>query len=235
MILTVQEIWRYSVKSMRGESLEMTDVGWHGLAGDRRYAFVRSGNRSGFPWLTGTKFPALTRYTASLEQPEKPDTSSVRVSNPNGLESDLHDVALAAELGQEYGEALHVIKSDRGVFDEFPISVIGTQTLRTLEQESGVMLDNRRFRANIVLETDVPFIEDSWIDSRLEFSSGLQVRINLRSVRCSMINLNPTTAEADPRVLRAVAKTRANCAGVYASVERIGELRIGDHVSITGL
>jgi uncharacterized protein len=237
MNASVKQIWRYPVKSMRGESLEMTSVGWHGIAGDRRYAFVRSENRSGFPWLTGTKFPALTRYAARLEHPEKPDSSGVRVTGPDGLEHDLQAAALAAELGQGFGETLQVIKSDRGVFDELPISIIGAQTLTALEAESGVTLDNRRFRANIVLEMpdDSAFLEDSWINSRLEFSSGLQVRINLRSVRCAMINLDPITAESDPRVLKTVVKSRATCAGVYASVERTGELCVGDQVRITAL
>src|SRR5918994_1694043 len=46
-------LWRYPVKSMAGEPLEAADVSWHGLAGDRRWAFIRAGlERSNFPWLT---------------------------------------------------------------------------------------------------------------------------------------------------------------------------------------
>jgi uncharacterized protein len=234
-IATIKQIWRYPVKSMRGEQLEHSSVGWHGMLGDRRFAFVRSDNRSGFPWLTGTKMPGLTRYSAQLENPGKPDASSVRVTTADGLECDLYDPELAAELGRAFGEPVHVIKSDRGVFDEFPISIISAQTLQALESESGVMLDNRRFRANIVLEMDdgLPFAEDAWLCSHLEFSSGLQVRINLRSVRCAMVNLDPITAESDPRVLKTMAKSRATCAGIYASVERIGELRVGDHMILS--
>jgi uncharacterized protein len=234
-IATVNQIWRYPVKSMRGDMLEHSSVGWHGLPGDRRFAFMRSENRSGFPWLTGTKMPALTRYAAHLENPEKPDVSGVRVTTPNGLEHDLHDPELAAELGLAFGEPVHVIKSDRGIFDEFPISIISAQSLRALGSESGVMLDNRRFRANIVLEAgdDVPFAEDAWLGSCLVFSSGLRLRISTRQVRCAMINLDPITAESDPRVLKSVAKSRATCAGIYASVEQIGELRAGDRVIVS--
>jgi hypothetical protein len=46
-------LWRYPVKSMAAETLAEVDVSWHGLVGDRRWAFVREGaERSGFPWLT---------------------------------------------------------------------------------------------------------------------------------------------------------------------------------------
>ncbi|MFN2464119.1 MAG: MOSC N-terminal beta barrel domain-containing protein, partial [Candidatus Dormibacteria bacterium] len=49
----VAALWRYPVKSMAGEALAVADVSWHGLAGDRRWAFIREGQeRSGFPWLT---------------------------------------------------------------------------------------------------------------------------------------------------------------------------------------
>src|SRR5215469_10097858 len=46
----VVALWRYPVKSMAAEELEAVEVSWHGLAGDRRWAFIRDGQaRSGFP------------------------------------------------------------------------------------------------------------------------------------------------------------------------------------------
>ena len=49
----VAGLWRYPVKSMAGEELDGVEVSWHGLAGDRRWAFIRDGQvRGGFPWLT---------------------------------------------------------------------------------------------------------------------------------------------------------------------------------------
>ena len=36
-------LWRYPVKSMAGERVAAADVAWNGLAGDRRWAFVRDG------------------------------------------------------------------------------------------------------------------------------------------------------------------------------------------------
>jgi hypothetical protein len=45
----VEALFRYPVKSMSGEPLEVADLGWHGLDGDRRLAFRRVDDRSGFP------------------------------------------------------------------------------------------------------------------------------------------------------------------------------------------
>ena len=39
----VAGLWRYPVKSMAAERLENVEVSWHGLAGDRRWAFIRDG------------------------------------------------------------------------------------------------------------------------------------------------------------------------------------------------
>jgi len=37
-------LWRYPVKSMAAEPLGAANVGWHGLAGDRRWAFGSRAN-----------------------------------------------------------------------------------------------------------------------------------------------------------------------------------------------
>ena len=58
----VEAIFRYPVKSMGGERLGVTNLGWYGLEGDRRLAFRRMGNRSGMPWLTASKLPDLLRF-----------------------------------------------------------------------------------------------------------------------------------------------------------------------------
>ena len=55
----VEALFRYPVKSMSGEALEVADLGWHGLDGDRRLAFRRVDDRGGFPWLSAGKLPAL--------------------------------------------------------------------------------------------------------------------------------------------------------------------------------
>ncbi len=39
----VAALRRYPVKSMAAEELDAVEVSWHGLAGDRRWAFVHDG------------------------------------------------------------------------------------------------------------------------------------------------------------------------------------------------
>ena len=67
----VAAVWRYPVKFMAPEPVLSAQVSWHGVAGDRRWAFVRErGNESGFPWLTIRDRPDMVRYRARLADPE---------------------------------------------------------------------------------------------------------------------------------------------------------------------
>lgn len=125
----VAALWRYPVKSMAAEELDRVEVSWHGLAGDRRWAFIRDGQvRSGFPWLTIRERPELAYYQPRFAEPDRPNASPTLVRTPSGGELDVADPALAAELGP----GIRVIKQDRGVFDTMPLSLLTTQTLTGL-------------------------------------------------------------------------------------------------------
>lgn len=59
----VKEIVLYPVKSMGGHTVNEAYLNWHGLGGDRKYAFVQDGNNSHFPWLTAREVPKMLHYT----------------------------------------------------------------------------------------------------------------------------------------------------------------------------
>jgi uncharacterized protein len=76
----VAAVLRYPVKSMAAEPVEDVDVSWHGLSGDRRWAFVRPDLPSnGFPWLTLRQRNDLNDYHPCWTEPERPDASAVIV------------------------------------------------------------------------------------------------------------------------------------------------------------
>ena len=162
----VVALWRYPVKSMAGEPLEATELSWHGLAGDRRWAFIRDGlEKSGFPWLTMRERPAMAHYQPRFAEPDQPDKSATLVRTPAGTDLEVVDPLLAAELG----DRVRVIKQDRGVFDTFPVSLITTQTIAALGARVGAELDVRRFRPNLVVTAtgDAGFPEDEWVGAVL--------------------------------------------------------------------
>ncbi len=226
-------LWRYPVKSMAGEALAEVDVSWHGLAGDRRWAFVRSGvTQSGFPWLTIRERAEMSHYLPSFTEPHRPDRSPTVVRSPSGGLFDVMDKDLADELCPE---SVTVLRQDRGIFDTFPLSLITTQSIARLGEIVGTVLDLRRFRPNLLIEATssaaeaTPFPEDGWVGSTLRIG-GLRLRVDKRDGRCAIITVDPETTERDPAILRAVVAERQGCLGVYGSTVEPGRIAMNDAV-----
>lgn len=222
-------IWRYPVKSMAAEPLETCDVGWHGLAGDRRWAFVRPDSaRSGFPWFTLRDRADLNRFRPRFADPGRPDDSPTLVRTPDGAEIDVTDPALGRALCVDEAR---VIKQGRGIFDTFPLSLISTQTLANLSDSVGVALSADRFRPNLLIDaaTDAPYPEDAWIGRTLRIGS-LRMRVDQRDGRCLVVTIDPESGERNPSILRAIAQDRDGCLGVYGSTVEPGSVRVGDTV-----
>ena len=223
-------LWRYPVKSMGAEELAEAEVSWHGLAGDRRWAFIRNGVvHSGFPWLTLRERGDLSHYRPSLVEPARPDRSPTVIQTPSGVVFDIGDPALHAELGP----GVSFIKQDRGVFDTLPLSLITTQTIARLGEIVGVQLDVQRFRPNILVEAadEEPFAEDSWVGCVLRIG-GMSMRVDKRDGRCVVVTIDPVTTERNPAILRAVARDRQGCLGVYGSTVEPGRLAVNDPVLV---
>lgn len=221
-------LWRYPVKSMGAQALTEVEVSWHGLAGDRRWAFVREGvPKSGFPWLTLRERGDMSHYLPSFVDPTHPDQSPTLVRAPSGTSFDVTDPAFGAELDP----GARVIKQDRGVFDTFPLSLLTTQTIARLGESVGAGLDVQRFRPNFLVEAtgEEAFAEDRWVGCVLRIG-GLRLRVDKRDGRCAVITIDPATIERNPAILRAVAQDRQGCLGVYGSTVKPGRVAIGDLV-----
>jgi uncharacterized protein YcbX len=226
----VAALWRYPVKSMAPEAIERVEVGWHGIAGDRRWAFVRPDQeRNGFPWLTLREAPQLARYQPRLVDPARPDATAVRVRTPAGAELDVADPALAAELA----DGVRVIKLDRGAFDTLPLALLSRQTLAGLGALVGRELAVQRFRPNLLIDggDGAAYPEDAWVGATLQIGA-LRTRVDKRDQRCVVVNLDPATGARDPAVLTTIGRARQACLGVYGSVVTPGEIRMGDPVML---
>ena len=236
----VREITRYPVKSMAGVTMESAILGWHGLDGDRRFAFRRIGADNGFPWLSASKLPELILFQPVGLDESTGEPLPTHVRTPSGTNLELRSPQLISEISERFRSAVELMQLKHGIFDEAPISVISLATINGIGREAGLGadLDPRRFRMNIVLETEShePFLEDDWVGGTLTFggsdAGGPAVRVIMPDLRCVMLNLDPDTAAKDARVMKAVARLNQNNAGVYATVVRTGVIRVGDRVSL---
>jgi uncharacterized protein len=231
----IEAIFRYPVKSMRGEPLEAATLGWHGLDGDRRFAFRRLDVSGGFPWLTAGKLPDLINFTPQRRQDGNGEALPTHVRTPEGEEMPLFGETLAAEVGRRYGGPVQMMQLNHGIFDEASISVIATDTVREICRLAGRSADVRRFRPNILVRPtrSVPFEEDQWLGRVLTFGEADDagaVNVTTRDVRCAMVNFDPDGGSAAPEVLKAVVRANENNAGIYGTVTRIGRLAVGQTV-----
>lgn len=227
----------YPVKSMRGVAVESLKAWWYGFDGDRKFAFVRSGNPTGFPWLTGRQLPELLLYQPYFVDPADPLGSAIRVRTPEGADLALNDPALSRQIATNYGQETHLMQLSRGTFDCMPLSIISESSIAAIGAAIDQRLDRQRFRANIVVTTDAPgdTPEDAWLDSQLRFGDqpdAAVVQATYRTERCQMINLDPATAARDSAVLKVVGRQRDSCAGIYGAVIRPGTIRVGDTITV---
>ena len=231
----VEAILRYPVKSMRAEPLEAAKLGWHGLDGDRRLAFRRLDDRSGFPWLTASKLPSLLLFTPHRREEGAQGDLPTHIRTPDGEEMPVFDPDLAAEVGRRYGAPVQMMQLNHGIFDDASISVIASDTVREISRLAGLSSDVRRFRPNVVVRLlrPVPFREDEWLGGVLSFGEGDDapaITVTMHDIRCSMVNLDPDSASSAPEVLKAVVRANQNKAGMYGAVTRIGTLAVGQTI-----
>jgi uncharacterized protein YcbX len=231
----VEAIFRYPVKSMRGQRLEVANMGWHGIDGDRRLAFRRVDDRSGFPWLTASKLPELILFSPQHRKDSAEEDVPMYIRTPDGGEMAVFGDELAAEVGRRYGAPVQMMQLKQGIFDEACISVITSDTVREIGRLAERSLDIRRFRPNVAVRLlrPVPFQEDEWLGSVLLFGEkddAPAITVTMRDVRCSMVNLDPDSAAAAPEVLKTIVRANQNNAGIYGAVTRVGRLSVGQSI-----
>src|SRR5262245_43596676 len=124
----IEAIFRYPVKSMRGEPLDAATMGWHGLDGDRRLALHRLDDHGGMPFLTASRLPDLVLFTPRRPDGANGDALPTHVLTPEGEEMPIFGEALAAEIGRRHGSPVEMIHMRNGIFDDGLISVITSHT-----------------------------------------------------------------------------------------------------------
>lgn len=249
----LDQVWRYPVKSMRGESVDEVFVAYSGVMGDRVYAIASSTACPEFPWHTGReqeefvlyqarfKHRGLTLIPAELEaanaddlNPPYPDIDAfaLEIETPDGQTFDINDPALLASLKDKSDGELQVRYSQKNAVDCRPLSLFSRQTIQQLAQETEMAIDPRRFRANFYPSWDSAggFYENELVGRKLKIGNRLEITILARDPRCKMITIDPDTAETTPRLLKHVARKYDGFAGVYAAVLIEGTVKPGDEI-----
>ena len=256
---TIESLWRYPVKSMRGEEIDQAFMGFGGVYGDRLYAFTSDAAEAAFPWLTGREQRKMVLYTPRFRHPDRaklpPNMTeaigsdpaltplygseeglALDIETPDGAVLAIDDPALHDHLNEGIGRkhGLTLQRSDRAMTDCRPLSLCSLATVNQLAAESGRAIDKRQFRANTYLDLEggKGFAENDFIGKRLKIGEQAVVTVLERDPRCAMITLNPDSAERAPAILTHVSKVHEGYTGVYAAVLVEGVMKSGDKVEL---
>jgi uncharacterized protein YcbX len=207
----VAELWRYPVKSMRGESLREVDVREEGLEGDRLVA-VRDGEEV----VTGRTRRGLLGLAATLGE-----DGEARVDG-----APWRSAEAAAAVRAAAGEGAVLAARDGTPFhDETPLLVA------TDGMAAAFGIDRRRLRPNIVVGGVEGFAEREWEGRRLRIGDVV-IRLDHLCERCVMTTFDPDSLDQDPDVLRRINSELGGHAALNSSVERPGRIAVGDAVEL---
>jgi uncharacterized protein YcbX len=258
----IQALWRYPVKSLRGERLDDAQLTRNGLAGDRAYALrdtasghVMSAKRWARLLGCGARYPYGPERSPQVVLP---DGTAVAMERAAASISDLlgHPVELVRaepDVMTAYEMAIQTVEDiEAGVdqlavdtaeipclpgtfFDAAPLHLLTDATLAALQAAHPAgCFDARRFRPNVLLHAEAPpgFIESEWEGRLLAIGQGVSVEVLMSAIRCVMTTLPQDDLPRDPASLRTLAQHAGDNAGVYARVVQPGRIRVGDVVTL---
>jgi len=248
LIGTVEQIWRYPVKSMAGQRLIDCTVGPLGLPGDRGWA-IRDELENEIK--TATRIPLLMQCASEYcEDPSDENIPHVNITFPDGSRVASDNPQINLRLSEVLEKKVRLSPrqardcsllpalptSPPGTyFDAFPIHVLTTASLAAMRQSNPAAdWDVRRFRPNFFVKTAdglSGLLEADWVGKTLRIGS-VEVKCEMPALRCGMTTNAQVGLPRDNSVLRTIVKEAEQNLGVYASVSLAGRVAEGDRVEL---
>lgn len=224
----VAMVRRYPVKAMGGEALDHVEVDARGLVGDRWFAVTDADGKL----ATGKNSRRFRRHDEVFGYAARTDAGGVRVRGGLG-DWAVGEAALDAALTADLGTPVRVLP-ERVVAhqDGGQVSLVGTASLAWCAERWGLDADPRRLRVNLLVETDEPFVEETWVGATVAIGSA-RFEVSERVVRCRMVDVPQDGAAAERGLLKPLGEERDTSLAVYLSVLGPGVVAVGDRVVVS--
>lgn len=209
----VSEIWRYPVKSLKGERLNETDITKLGIPGDRQIAVIRTINGR---FLTSRSKPKLLGLQGSINENGVPTINGYPWKSAKALQLVLEAAGEPVTLEQ--------IPAPQA-FDILPLLVATDGAARYLN------IDHRRLRPNILL-ADVPDLEERKWPGKVIAIGNVRIHAEKLRDRCVMTTFDPDTQAQDPSVLLRIVRELDGCTALDSSIITPGKIHVGDAAHI---
>lgn len=216
----LQQIVRYPLKSCRGHSIDQAEITALGIEGDRRLILAEPDGR----FITARTEPQLLQISVIPHQggwrASHPNAESLvfasqssgfgevevwgrRIKAPRLRAAEAWFSAVIQRPVQLlFNDAQAKDQADKRypwgpIFsDGYPLLVCNTASLDAVNAASGGNFEMARFRANLVIETNLPWCEDDW--GRLQIGDVVLER-QKSCERCVLTTRDPETTEKHPQ------------------------------------
>ena len=247
----LEDIYRYPVKGLSGEKLDLAAIrAGETISGDRMFALGRPGldfDIDNPEWRPKTNFLALVRDArlAELETVFEDISGTLTVSQ-HGNE------LLCADLGTGNGRAATeaffesfmsnemvgrptLLRAEGHSFSDLDskvLSLINLETVRALEAHTGAPVHPLRFRGNLYISELDARAEEKW-EGRTITIGDVRFEVVVRTRRCAATNVNPESAARDMNLPATLQRNWGHAdLGVYLRALSDGNIRPGDRVEL---
>jgi uncharacterized protein YcbX len=226
--IKVSELWRYPVKSMLGEACDEVELESRGVVGDRLFAVQDSDGYFG----SGKDTRRFRKIDGLLSIQAKLCGEVPQVELPDGRKLFADDPIINSVLSGYLGQPVQLVReAEISHLDDGPVHVV---TCSSLSEFSGIApvgaAGARRFRPNIVLESENPFEEHTLLGKHVRIGQA-ELRFTSPTERCAMVTFPQAELVKAPHILRYIAQELGLCFGVYAEVVKPGAIKLGDLIS----
>lgn len=227
----VKKLWRYPVKSMLGESCRTLLFDSRGVVGDRLFAVIDKQGKFGSGKNTRrfVKIDGLFKFRATY------DESVPVIVFPDGKFVRGDDSLIHTELSEALNQTVALAKEQViPHFDAGPIHLVTTASLDWLKSKlSCSIVDERRFRPNLVIETKgSELIEQNWLGKMLRIGESVLLEITNPTERCVMTNFAQDEIPEDKNIFAYLGRECDLNFGIYAKVLVGGKVICGDKAEI---
>lgn len=246
----VHGLFRYPVKGLSAERLQTVDLradetlpldrAWAIEAGGRRFDEKAPQHLSKVAFLMLMRNPSLARLQTSFDdatdelvvRQQGSELGRGRLSTAEGRER--IEVCFSEYLGLDGTDTLRVVHAEGHSFSDVPIKcvhILNLASVRALEREIGRPVDPARFRANIIVDLPLPWIEFSWVGREIQLA-GAHLEVLDQTERCAATNAAPGSGERDMDIPATLERAFGHMEmGIYAKITRGGPIREQDRLA----
>jgi uncharacterized protein YcbX len=210
----VAELWRYPVKSLRGQLIPVADVQETGILGDRQIVVLSVARRR---VITSRTHHQLLGLQGGIS----PETGEATVNDIPWNDPTAADIV--AEAAGEPVQLVYVAGTER--FDVLPLLIATDGAIQAIN------LDRRRFRPNILIGGVDGLAERQWPGKRLQIGET-EIHVEKLRARCVMTTYDPDSLVQDRSVLFRIVSDFDGTMALDCFIIKPGLIRTGDPVTL---